>query len=368
MILLTIQPQDNFQSYLNLAQTAGGGVVNLNPTSTFYPTSDIIVPSNVTINFNGATVDFNHQAYGFKVTGVNVYSTGTLTSITSGVNVVGSGTVWKSNITPFVDQLFVNGQWMIIASVTDNTHLTLLEGYDGPTVSGSSYIIGIPSQNVTFNQCTIQNSTATAIKIDYARFQTINNVALVNNNAGMVHTYVTEFQINEITPTGCTLDGIKITNGGRYNWSSVNSVNNGGNGILLSGIRSMGISQGALSSNVSAGCSLTNCSDVDLFDFDANVNGTYGIVGVSGNSNITLITPMIRANTSDGVQFSASCNNCKITTGDFENNGGYGINIADNTSNNNIIGFNTFVSNSSGAVHNSGTGTLIRSNIGVADN
>ena len=369
MILLTIQPSDDIQNYLNILNMNGGGILSLNPVSTFFPTNDIIIPTNCSINGNGGTIDFNHQPYGIKSSGVNQYSTGTITSITNGVNVVGSGTSWLGNVIPFASQLFINGQWMIIAAVPSNTTLVLAEGYDGNTVqAGSAYVIGIPNQNISLSNLMLENSTATAIKIDYARFTNLNSINFQNNNAGIIGTYLTELSLNNVLPVSCTTNGIQITNGGRYNWNSVNSVNNGGSGILFSGIRSFGLSAGALSSNIGSGVSFTNCSDCSMTDFDANANGVNGVVGVSGNNNITIIDAMIRGNTSDGVSFTASNTNCKITNGDYQGNGGYGINIKDNTNANNIILGNTLSNNVSGSVHDLGTTTKIRSNIGVNDN
>ena len=73
-------------------------------------------------------------------------------------------------------------------------------------------------------------------------------------------------------------------------------------------------------------------------------------------------------NTGDGIRFTASDDNVIVSQSDIRKNGGYGINIVDATTTNTLISSNSFVSNTSGEVNNSGTGTLIRSNLGVVDN
>ena len=97
-------------------------------------------------------------------------------------------------------------------------------------------------------------------------------------------------------------------------------------------------------------------------------NGAHGIEFVSDNYNSQFNLMTIVDNTGDGIRFTASDDNVIVSQSDIRKNGGYGINIVDATTTNTLISSNSFVSNTSGEVNNSGTGTLIRSNLGVVDN
>ena len=69
------------------------------------------------------------------------YTTGTVT--TDGTeNIVGSGTFWRNNVKAG-DFFKIVGESKLyeIASVIDDTHLTLTEPYTGPDGSGKSYLI-----------------------------------------------------------------------------------------------------------------------------------------------------------------------------------------------------------------------------------
>lgn len=72
------------------------------------------------------------------------YATGTVTFTNASAAVVGAGTTWTTNAKAG-DWILASGgdnNWYKIASVTDNTHLTLQKVYEGTTVAGSAYSIG----------------------------------------------------------------------------------------------------------------------------------------------------------------------------------------------------------------------------------
>jgi len=359
--VITIDNTKSIQDKLDEINTAGGGTLYLK-AGTYTLASDITMYANVAligVSPNATILDFNSTAGNLTIAGTHRYSTGTLTSITNGVTVVGSGTSWSANVVAGRDSMFVNGQWMIIATVTDDTHITLAEGYDGPTVSGDSYRISSTMENVRLSGFNVKNSTGDGIDIDDARYIVVDNVLAQDNNIGLTGSYVAEFAINGFTPVSNTSHGISITNGGRFNWNSTNAVSNGGSGIVLNSIRSGGFSQGVGNSNTADGFNLTSCTDISLVTFDASSNGGQGIELVSGNTSISVIDSGVRNNTSDGLKLTATSDKCLILGGSFENNGGYGINIAASTCDDNIVNTPQYASNSSGTLNDSGTGTVI---------
>lgn len=99
---------------------------------------------------------------------------------------------------------------------------------------------------------------------------------------------------------------------------------------------------------------------------EASGNGGQGIELVATCSDIVL-QGVVKSNTSDGIKLTATSDNCKVTICDIQSNGGYGVNIAASTCDNTIITSNTFASNTSGQVNDSGTNTQIKGNVGVSD-
>jgi hypothetical protein len=118
----------------------------------------------------------------------------------------------------------------------------------------------------------------------------------------METNYVTEISISEFVPFSNTSHGISVTNGGRNNWTSVNSVNNGGSGIVFNSIRSGGFYAGVGSSNTADGFNITSCSDISFTSFNTNANGGQGVECVSGNNSLSFIDMSSFGNTSDGIK------------------------------------------------------------------
>lgn len=358
----TINNTSNIQTYINSINSAGGGTLYLQPGTYTLGSAGITMYSGVSligISPLNTILDFNSTSGEVIIRGANSYTTGTITSITSGVAVVGSGTSWVANVTPFVSQFFIQGQWMLVAAVTDNTHLTLAEGYDGPTIgAGSSYRIATPMQAVSLSNLSIKNSTAAGLDIDDARFLTFNNLITQTNNVGMDSNYLTECSINELVALSNTSHGITTTNGGRFRWQSVNSVVNGGSGVVYNSVRSALFTTGVGSSNTADGFNITSCRDVSLTDFDANANGSQGVEAVSGNNNLFLSDAGVSGNVSDGIKLTASTNTGQIIGANIVGNGGWGINIANANCNTNILVGVITASNTSGGLTDSGTGTL----------
>lgn len=94
----------------------------------------------MTINYKRRIIDLSQADY----------STGTLSVSNSASSVTGSGTTWTKNMAgrwlnipqTASDTTSGDDAWYQIASVTSNTALTLVNQYQGQTVTGGSYTIG----------------------------------------------------------------------------------------------------------------------------------------------------------------------------------------------------------------------------------
>jgi hypothetical protein len=364
----TAGPGDNLQTAVNTLSAAGGGILYLK-SGTFTQSSNLTVPSSVSIvgvSPTSSIINFNSTSAHLIYAGSSVYTTGTITSITFGVNVTGSGTLWLANVTAG-QSLFLGTRWYTIAAVTSNTTLILAEGYGDNVTLPSAYRISSIVTDVLLQNVGLQNSTGTAAVFTDCRRITFNNVLFVSNNVGYSITNASEVVKSRVGTFASTSDGFQCTNVGFCNWNSVNSNSNGGNGATLNNVKNLALLPGSANGNTGDGYNLTTVVN-SVFLVEASSNGGKGMTMVLGCTNVDVYSGDVQNNTSDGIKLTASAMNCHIWGISITGNGGYGINIVDSTSTNNSISTNNFSTNASGALNDIGTGTIVRGNSGLSDN
>lgn len=338
-----------------------GGTINLG-IGTFTLGAYALTPTKpiqiIGISPSQTIIDFNNTAGKFSFQGSGVYSTGTITSISGGVSVTGSGTSWLTNVTALSSQLFINGAWHLIAAVTGDTTLVLAEGYTGPTVTaGTAYVIATPILDIRLANFSVKNSSGSALDFDYVRYILLENLLLQDNNIGIDANYFSEFSRTAITAVSNTSDGFKYVNGGRSAGVYENAISNGGHGHNIEAVRTFSLSGCSNTGNTADGFHLKTATDVQLSPIEARSNGGQGIECESGCNGIIINAPIADGNTSDGIKFTATTDDSQVIGGNISNNGGYGINIAASTCDNNLILAPHFDTNTSGEVSDSGTGT-----------
>lgn len=112
--------------------------------------SGTVVSTSIT---EGNTITFNYQRRVPDLT-FSDYTTGTVALTNDNITVTGTTTSWLTTFSPTAgDVMFLNlwlrvsapsgdGQWYQIKSIESATKLTLVQPYQGNTVSGASYTIG----------------------------------------------------------------------------------------------------------------------------------------------------------------------------------------------------------------------------------
>jgi hypothetical protein len=337
----------------------GGGVIFVT-AGTYVPLAVMTISTPIQIigeSSSLVTVNFASQSVNFVMTGLNVYTTGTIASIASGVTVTGSGTTWASSM--IGQQIFINNRWYVIANVSDTTHLTLATGYaDGATYSGN-YRISTPISEVTFSHLTLKNSTTTAIVGTDIRDVSLLNLVFLTNNKGYTLTNGMNIIVDTVTTSGSTSNGYELTNCSFVNSYSNASVSNGGSGAVLNNIKACGWILSAADSNTADGF---NCTDTVncLFKVEVSGNGGQGIEFVSGCNTNFINDCLVQNNTSDGVKLTATSDSNTIgASAVITGNGGYGINIAASTCDNNVILSPLFSTNTSGSYNDAGTSTIV---------
>ena len=318
----------------------------------------------------------------------------------------------------------------LVGAGRDNTILEFSGSANGILVLGTSKTV--PITNFTLKDFTLQNSNNVAgIDIQHARFWRMENIRVTScDQIGFrIRGHSTDFYIRDCRSDNNTGDGFEFSSTGSSNdvekFSVINCVSdiNGGKGFELTGTPTSGIQNyvfiGCLSQtndgiglditvtslasirasfiscvvdqntgvglNItfsqdisfiglisvdgsSSGINLTSCKNITFKACQSYNNNGYGIELISGNDSIIFDSNTILGNSSDGLRLTATSDRNIISNSNIINNGGYGLNIFASTCDSNLNNGCMFGENISGAVNNSGTGTLIRSNMGVADN
>ena len=244
---------------------------------------------------------------------------------------------------------------------------TLIIGAIGYAIKGvgtsGSHLVDVGVSNLGIYNGTV----GAALDFAYIDRLILNNVVSAQNQKGLLVNHCTQVNWRTVIATQNISDGITATDVLLLDWESVNAEANGGDGLVLDTATTLSAIACDFAGNTGNGISISNSSQLD-FLVSASSNGGHGIELKQGNSNIIVFNVGVAGNIGDGIKLTDSSSACKITTGSLASNGGYGVNIVNAACASNIILGNIFDSNSSGAVNDSGTGTLIRSNVGVADN
>src|SRR3990167_7666232 len=366
---IVLFPWDNIQAAIDKLDALGGGHI-LFRSGTYIINSALTGKSAIQFigeNTSSTILDFNSTAAKLNFTGTDAYATGTITSITSGVNVTGSGTAWLANVTTD-HQFFIANKWYKIAAVTSDTALVLSEGYTGgATFPGAAYRAVKVVKDIEIKDLTLKNSTGTAIDFDDVRNVFLEDLEIVDNNKGFTMDNCSEISIDNLIVPSNDSNGCEFNTCGFADIESISTPSNGGHGMVINNFRVGNIVGSSSNSNTGDGYNITSASILQLNKVEASSNGGQGIELVSGNTAIG-IDAFVESNTSDGIKLTASSDDTIISGSHINSNGGYGVNIAASTCDNNLISSNKFASNTTAAYNNSGTGTLIRSNIGASDN
>lgn len=360
-----------------------GGVVHLKAGTYSIPAGGITMQSSTRLegdSFKNTIIDFGGTGTGINVIGTDDYHTGTVTNVAADhVTVTGSGTTWTSIATPSTKQIFLGTRWYKILSVTNNTTLVLAEGYGDDVVvpAGITYIIGTVKQDISLTDITVTGSAGSGITFTNTRdTEFIDVYSTVNFGNGITFTNAMGITTERLTLVANALYGFSCTNSGYGQWQSIPSIANGwgtaygwgpGGGFYLNNIKTIPWTSSAADANTGNGITMLNSQDVYIVA-EAMGNTAIGFEMSSNNNDIVMIAGIISGNGSDGIKLTATTDNFKLGFSHIVNNGGYGINIAAATDDNTIVSSNDFSGNASGACIDSGTGTIIRGNSGLADN
>lgn len=365
----SVSPGDNIQDAINAASSRGGGRIVLR-NGTYKLKTNLTMWSNVYLegeNAHTTILDFIDNASGIVASGSNAYSTGSVTVSNNSTTVTGAGgTAWLTNVAAG-QYILLGGIWYLIGAVTANDTIILGVPYGGTALSGAIYVTAIPIDDIKITRLLIKNAL-TAIAVTYCSRLFFDDISIQSSVVGMSFTDSSLGTIAVPTLIACN-SGVTLT---RTHYTQIEGGAAidvlAGNGFTMDTCTNLSFPN-CVALNASAdGFNITSCSNINLNACSVVENAGQGIEFVSGNSDIVVLGGAMENNGSDGIRLTASTDNCQFIGNSIKDNGGYGINVAAATDDTNLLLGNNFATNTSGAVNNSGTGTLIRSNIGVADN
>ncbi len=364
---LTIEPGDDIPAAIANLVADGGGILHLT-VGTYDVATDIVIASNIHfggVSSGGTIIDFGGGAYQVKVIGTDIYTTGTVTVNTGDITIIGSGTTW--DVAMEGQSIFLQGTFYVIATVSDPTTIVITTPYQGSNLSGASYGIATPNESVTISGLTVQNSSVDLINLQYAYNLAANDVTVVNSSATGILIDSCNFMNTNIIFVDLCDKGIVATNCAGFTFANTNVTDCDSGAIELTDFSNSVVIDSSVDTCGVFGFKLTNVNNVGIQQIsNANIDGTGW--DIHGGGFALAVTESDAFNcTGDGMKLSDSVQGFSTYGVTFQDNGGYGLNI-DSGCTDNSVGLSLFAGNSSGPVSDSGTGTLIRSNIGVADN
>jgi hypothetical protein len=355
--VITINNTEDIQTNINKISTAGGGILYLQG-GTYNLTDDIIFPSGVALKGvvrDDTILDFGGLAKGIKSIGADAYTAGTVSINDTESTVVGSGTTFTSAMVGQV--IFLGNSYYYISAFSDTTHIDIETPYSGGNLSGANYTIATPVQNVFIGSVTVQNSSIAGIKMQY----------VINSFIDDTNVYSSGIGVNSINTIGCFFTNLYLDSNTEnvnfdYTWAFTISgtyINNAvNNGFTVTNSGDATFFNSGCNNSGATGLSMTSCINIAFLSYTFFRNTNKGAELVSGCNDNQFLGGILDGNGSDALKITATSDRNIVGFCTIKNSGGWGINIAAATCDSNILNGVIAVSNSSGSITDSGTGTL----------
>ena len=354
--LITVTDIRKLQDAINIVNSLEGGIVALAP-GTYIATQNITIPSGVTLDMNGAVIDFGNGAFQVLIEGTNAYSAGTLAVNYNSGSVTGIGTVWTAVMVG--RSILIGDYWYEITARTSDTAITISPVFHAPNVSGATYIIAITVDDVAIINGTLQNASGTLLKFRYVNGIVLDVLFFTQGAQGIDGDDSANIQwlnssIQDCT-AGVTFDNIRF---GTFNNLGILDIT-GGTGIALNGVSNTAIGVVSIQDIVGVGLKFTNCFNLGFINYSIIECSSHGIEFVSGNRDIDIESAYTDTVGGDAIKLTATSDNINIDAQSLYNYTGYGINIAAATCDKTKIGLISYGGGGLGTLSDSGTGTVV---------
>lgn len=360
---ILVSPDDDLQEIINNVKSTGNGGSILLRNGTYTPSSNIVVPSDITISGEtegGVIIDFDSQALQIKCEGTDIYNAGSINATNASATVTGNGTNWTSDMVG--RSIIIKGIYYAITAVTDVNTLTIEAPHEEATVTSYPYAICSPKTNVLIENMTIKNSTHAdgALSYKFVNACRQRDITITDSTVGFYYELSSGCFISGFTAIG-NGTGVKFRNGGAWTFNDFFLLANTGIGMDLDRVTSCSISNSSVSSNGSSGVKFTNCSDMD-FSAQTIISNTSHGIELESCQDLEFFGLTPKFNGGSGMRMTSSNQRIGVSLTSFINNGAYGVNIVDSTNSKNTITSCFFSGNSSGTINNNGTSTITANN------
>jgi hypothetical protein len=192
-----------------------------------------------------------------------------------------------------------------IASVEDDTNLTLVDAYVGKTITGINYIAQSMDTGTHMTNIFIVGSAVAGLYMRGQRHFFIDSIAVKSCGIGFEIVDCGDSSSRQMISESCGSTGVIINTCVSMSFSVIDGKNHPANGLQLIGNNA---------SMVFANCELTSCGGRGL--------------SIEGNtSDIALTNCVLKYNASDGVYMGSECDTITLTNTVMCNNGGMGGNL-----------------------------------------
>lgn len=363
----------DIQDAIDYVNGLDGGKILILP-GTYNLTADLTLYDNVQLlGFDRETtiIDFGANSKSIKAEGdTSAYQTGTIAVTNNSKVIIGSATVWSSNVVAG-EFIAINGIWCEIDSVDSDTQITLVSRYRGATVSGLNYGVAALKKNIKVGDLTVQNfSIGKGIYFRFVVNSKIENCRVTNGGKGTgIYLYDVSnsfalFNIVDWCDNGIRLKNMSFTNlvlGNNCNNNDLRAIwLDGGSGVNRPRYNSV------LANNCNNGFYGVSVSYSDFNHIksnDCNYSTSYGVYLYYADSN-DVIGNACSHELSKGVYLVASCENTVV--GNTITDVDIPIEISSSSSErNSITGNYCLRDNSVKGIVDNGTNTEISNNMGA---
>lgn len=289
---------------------------------TYVETTDIVIPNKGRLlgeEFGKVTIVLSGSV-SVKVNCISAdEETGTISITNNTKDVVGVGTTF-TNLS-VGNYILIGNNYYDIAAIVDDTHLTLLDTYNGKTVSGESYVGQEMKTGVNMENFIIYGSASIGLIICSIRHSIFRNIAIFNCATNVKIVKSGDISIQNIICSNSGGNGMEITSSFDVLFQTCNVYNNGGNGIELNG----------------------SCHCVVLESCSCTCNGNNGIYINNTCNSINIADSVFKQNNNHGIESSSTTNECMFDSNISISNGNSGMKLIGN---NNICSNNNLLSNS----------------------
>ncbi len=330
--------------------------------------SDIEITKSGTVivgeSRNGVVIDCNNEAYGIEAEVGSLYGAGTVSINKESSTVTGTGTSWLTNLSD-VSRAYIllDNVWYKIASIPNNTTITLLQTYKGKSIVNATYLAGYIVRDIRIENLTIANYVSIgngAISLFGVVDASIKNCAADNcNGYGLKTRYCHNIQILNGLFTYNRSAGIYIEYSKHIYASGNYCLNNIEQGMTFKNSKRCAIHGNHCLNNTLNGIDLDSSHNNTLTSNMCSGNAR-GIRIYYSNYN-TINTNQCIDNREDGIWLAGNSDFNPIIGNTCMSNSYYGVNIEESTSAYNIVGMNILIDNTLGAGRDAGTGTQQKS-------